>query len=416
MAEHLFRHEAGKLVAVLTRLFGIERLQLAEDVVQESLIRAMQTWPYYGVPDNPAAWITQTAKHLALDILRREQNFRRKEPGIIAFMDQWPVGAPAEKEVVFDTEIQDDRLRMMFTCCHPVLPPDARVALALKTLCGLSTGEIAAAFLASEAAIAKRLTRVRKTIRDAGVPYEIPHGEELNERLENVEQALYLLFNEGYKASSGDLLVREDLCREAIRLVELLTDHPVGDRPRTHALAALMFLNASRFPARVGGDGQILLLEDQDRSKWDRSLILRGMYHIERAAAGNALSAYHIQAGIAACHAAAPTFEATNWRQILALYNAWAAHDDSPVVALNRAVALAQVEGPEAGLAAVQAIVNSKPLEGYYLHYAVLGDFERQLGNLAAAARHYQQAIDLTTIASEREFLSRRLEECGAGV
>lgn len=416
VADHLFRHEAGKLVSVLTRMFGIERLQLAEDVVQEALVRAMQTWPYYGVPDNPAAWITQTAKNLALDILRREQNFRRKEPGIVAYMDPGATGAPADREVVFDTEIPDDRLRMMFACCHPVLPPDARVMLALKTLCGLGTAEIAAAFLATEAAIAKRLTRARKTIRDAGVAFAIPHGDELNARLENVEQALYLLFNEGYKASSGDTLLREDLCREAIRLVELLTAHPTGDRPRTHALAALMLLNAARFPERVDGDGQLLRLEDQDRAKWDRALIAHGMFHLNKAASGEELSAYHIQAGIAACHAAAPTYADTNWPQILALYDQWAARDGSPVVALNRAVALANVEGPEAGKAAVEAIGHSKALDGYYLRDAVLGEFEARLGNHAAAAEHFQRALERTAIESERVFLDRRLKACrGAG-
>lgn len=415
VAEHLFRHEAGKLVSVLTRMFGIERLQLAEDVVQEALIRAMQTWPYYGVPENPAAWITQTAKNLALDVLRREQNFRRKEPGIIAFMDQWPVGAPAEREVVFDTEIADDRLRMMFACCHPVLPPDARVALALKTLCGLGTREIAAAFLANEAAIAKRLTRARKAIRDAGVPFEIPHGEELEGRLESVEQTLYLLFNEGYKASSGDALLREDLCREAIRLVELLAEHPVGDRPRTHALAALMYLNAARFPEREGEEGQLLRLQDQDRGNWDRSLIARGMRHLSLAAAGDQFSAYHIQAGIAACHAVAPSYEATDWTQILALYDAWASMDGSPVIALNRAVAVANVHGAEAGMAAVEAITNGKPLDGYYLRHAVLGEFAWRLGNFAAARAQFERAAALSAVESERVFLAGRAAACGDG-
>lgn len=412
VTEHLFRHEAGKLVAILTRMFGLERLQLAEDVVQEALIRAMQTWPYYGIPDNPAAWITQTAKNLALDILRREQNFRKKEPGIIAFMDQWPIGAPAEKTVVFDTEIADDRLRMMFACCHPVLPTDARVALALKTLCGLGTQEIAAAFLVNEAAIAKRLTRARKAIRDAGVPFEIPHGEALGERLESVENTLYLLFNEGYKASSGDHLLREDLCNEAIRLVELLTAHPSGDTPRTHALAALMLLNAARFPERMGGDGQLLRLQEQDRANWHRGFIARGIYHLGHAAAGKEISPFHIQAGIAACHCAAPDYNATNWSQILALYDQWVLWDRSPVVALNRAVAVSNVHGPQAGKDALESIDNGKPLAGYYLYYAVLGDMEARLQHFDAAAEHFGHAAELTAIESERLFLLKRRDAC----
>lgn len=414
VTEHLFRHEAGKLVSILTRMFGIDRLQLAEDVVQEALIRAMQTWPYYGVPDNPAAWITQTAKHLALDILRREQNFRKKEPRIIAVMDPSANGAAQESDVVFDTEIGDERLRMMFACCHPILAPDARVALALKTLCGLGTSEIAAAFLVSEAAIAKRLTRARKTIREAGVPFEIPHGDALDERLESVEQTLYLLFNEGYKASSGDQLLREDLCGEAIRLVSLLAEHTVADRPRTHALAALMMLNAARFPERVGGDGQLLRLQDQDRSKWDRSLIAQGMFHLTRAASGDELSPYHIQAGIAACHCAAPEYARTNWRQILALYDQWVARDPSPLVALNRAVALANVDGPEAGKCDVEMIARSKQLDGYYLYHAVLGEFEWRLNQPHRAAEQFQWALERTSVEAEQQFLMRRLRECRA--
>lgn len=412
VTEHLFRDEAGKLVATLTRMFGMGRLQLAEDVVQEALIRAMQTWPYYGIPENPAAWITQTAKNRALDILRREQNFRKKEAGIVAFQEAGPLGQPGPPDVVFDSEIGDDRLRMIFACCHPAIPREAQVALTLKTLCGLSTAEIAAAFLASEAAIAKRLTRARKAIRDARIPFEIPHGEALAPRLESVEQSLYLLFNEGYKASSGEYLVREELCREAIRLVELLTEHPAGDQPRSHALAALMCLNAARFNERLGAEGQLLRLQEQDRSQWDRTLIARGMYHLGKAASGRELSAYHIQAGIAACHCTAADFEATNWPQILALYDAWVARDRSPIVALNRAVALAHVEGPAAGKAAMDAIARKKPLEGYYLYDAVLGDLEEQLGHHEAAALHFGRAAERTAIESERAFLLKRQDGC----
>ncbi len=399
-------------MAVLTRMFGVERLQLAEDVVQEALIRAMQTWPYYGIPENPAAWITQTAKHLALDILRREQNFRKKEPGIVAFQQQGPLGTPTENSVVFDTEIPDDRLRMIFACCHPAIPREAQVALTLKTLCGLGIGEIANAFLSNESAIAKRLTRARKAIRDADIPFEIPHGEALDGRLESVEQSLYLLFNEGYKASSGDHLVREDLCREAIRLVEFLTDHAVGDSPRTHALAALMLLNAARFPERTNEMGQLLRLQDQDRHKWDRRLIARGLFHLGKAASGKELSAYHIQAGIAACHCTAPDYAATNWKQILARDDQWIARDPSPIIALNRAVALTHVQGPDAGKSAVESIDNPKALEKYYLRYAVLGDIEFQRKNYDVAADLFATAADLTIIKTERAFLLERMHQC----
>ena len=248
LAEHLFRHEAGKLVSVLTGIFGIERLQLAEDVVQEALIRALQTWPYYGIPKNPAAWLTQTAKNQALDIIRREKLFADKQPQIISFIEQWSNECNEEDSPSFDNEIKDTRLRLMFACCHPAIPQDAQTALALKTLCGFSPAEIAKAFLSSEAAIAKRLTRARQRIQELHVPFAIPEGEELSSRLDAVLHTLYLLFNEGYKASMGDNLIREDLCTEAIRLTTLLAEHPVGNQPRTHALAALMLLNAARCP------------------------------------------------------------------------------------------------------------------------------------------------------------------------
>src|SRR5580700_10057121 len=338
LAEHFFRHESGKLVSILTGIFGIERLQLAEDVVQESLVRALQTWPYYGIPDNPAAWLTQTAKHLALDLIRREKVFRDKQPEIITFIDQWSSDPGGEDSPVFDTEIKDGRLRLMFACCHPQIPPEAQTALALKTLCGFSTTEIAIAFLTTDAAIAKRLTRARQRIRELQIPFEIPSGSELSGRLDGVLQTLYLLFNEGYKASSGENLVREDLCFEAIRLATLLAEHPSADQPRTHALLALMLLDAARLPARVDAEGNILRLKEQERSKWSRPMIDSGITHLGLAAAGEELSEYHIQAGIAACHCLAEDYQSTDWSRILSLYDQWMRMNDSPVVALNRAV------------------------------------------------------------------------------
>src|SRR5882724_1639086 len=276
LTDHLFRHEAGKLISVLTGIFGIDRLQLAEDVVQESLIRALRTWPYTGIPKNPAAWLTQTAKNLALDLIRREKLFHDKQPEIIASMEEW-VSDSAGDSPRFDNEIRDGRLRLMFACCHPFLSPEDQTALALKTLCAFSPAEIAKAFLTSEAAIAKRLTRAKQKIREEHIPFEIPIGEELSRRLDAVLQTLYLLFNEGYKASSGDHLVREELCHEAIRLGVLLAEHPAGNQPRTHALVGLMLLNAARLPARTDSEGNILRLKEQDRSIWNQVLIARGM-------------------------------------------------------------------------------------------------------------------------------------------
>jgi RNA polymerase sigma factor (sigma-70 family) len=410
LADHLFRNEAGKLVSVLTGIFGIERLQLAEDVVQEALARALQTWPYYGVPKNPAAWITQTAKNLALDIIRREKNFREKEPEITATFEHAGAGSVSGDSPLFDDEIKDDRLRLMFACCHPLISQEAQTALALKTLCGFSPAEIAKAFLTTEAAIAKRLTRARQKISESGIRFEIPAGEELTKRLAAVLHTLYLLFNEGYKASSGENLLREDLCYEAIHLALLVSEHPAGDQPRTHALVALMFLNAARFAARIDTQGNILRLKEQDRSLWDRSMIQRGILHLGRSATGEELTEYHLQAAIAACHCTAPNYESTDWPQIFSLYDRLVQIDDSPVVALNRAVALAQVDGPEVGMKAVEAIRNCESLGGYYLYYAVLAELCAELNDFSAASDHCRKAIQLTDIPSERAFLSKRLE------
>jgi RNA polymerase sigma-70 factor (ECF subfamily) len=412
LAEHLFRQEAGKLVSVLTGIFGLDRLQLAEDVVQEALIRALQTWPYYGIPNNPAAWLTQTAKHLALDVIRREKLFYHKQPEIAASFERWSAGAGAGDTPVLDNEIKDDRLRLMFACCHPLVPQDAQAALALKTLCGFGVGEIAKAFLTSEVAIAKRLTRARQRIRELQIPFEIPAGSELSRRLDGVLQTLYLLFNEGYKASSGANLTRDELCHEAIRLATLLAGHPMGNQPRVHALLALMLLNAARLPARMDAAGNVLRLKDQDRSSWNREMIGLGMRHLGQSAAGEELSEYHLQAGIAACHCAAPDYESTDWVRISSLYDRWMEMTDSPVVALNRAVAVANVEGPQAGIEGVEAIRNRAQLESYYLFYAVLGAFKAQLGEFDAAAGHFRKAIQLTGIKSEQAFLSQRLREC----
>ena len=410
VVEHLFRHEAGKMVATLTGIFGIERLTLAEDVVQEALARALQTWPFYGVPENPAAWLMQTARNRALDVVRRENNFLAKEPEIIRLMEADNAGP--EAPIFSEHEIADDRLRMMFVCCHPLISQEDQAALALKTLCGFSPAEIARAFLTTEAAIAKRLTRAKQKIREAKIPFEIPAGPELARRLDGVLQSLYLLFNEGYKASAGDKLVREDICAEAIRLAGLLAEHPAGNRPKTHALMALMLLNAARPPARVDDEGNLLRLRDQDRTRWHQAMIGRGMFHLARSAAGGELSEYHLQAGISACHCAARDYASTDWRQILSLYDRLLAFDGSPVVALNRAVALAEVNGPRAGIEAVEAIPDLKSLESYYLLHAVLGDFEWQLNRLPIAALHFQKALELSGMKSEQAFLAKRLQAC----
>jgi len=398
------------MVAILTRVFGIEHLNLAEDVVQEALVRALQTWPFYGVPKNPSAWIMRASRNLALDVVRRRKVFQSKQSEIIRLMDRHDV---APDEMIFsEEEISDDRLRLMFVCCHPAIPAEAQVALALKTLCGFSVEEIAHAFLTSDAAIAKRLTRAKQKIHQARIPFEIPTGQELQQRLDNVLQSLYLLFNEGYKASSGENLVREELCEEAIRLGQLLVAHPIGNQPKTHALVALMLLNAARNATRLDSEGNLLRLQEQDRARWNKSMIALGMYHFASSAAGDALSEYHLQAGIAACHCAAENYGSTDWQKILSFYDELVEFDHSPVVALNRAVVIGNIRGPKAGLEAVRRVRGLSKLSSYYLLYAVLGEFESQLGNFKAAAEHLRRSLELAGTKSERAFLLKRLQRC----
>lgn len=412
VVEHLFRREAVKMVATLTRIFGFEHLSLAEDVVQEALARALQTWPYYGIPDNPSAWIMRTARNLALDMIRRQKVFREKEPQIIASMEDLEAESNPVDTRQFENEIRDDRLRMLFACCHPSIPREAQVALALKALCAFGVTEIAAAFLTSEASVAKRLTRAKQKIRDERVSLEIPEGDELSRRLEAVLQTIYLLFNEGYKASTGDRLVKEELCLEAIGLGSFLTEHPAGNEPRCHALAALMLLTAARLPARMDATGTLLRLRDQDRTKWDKEMIARGMFHLDRSGTGKELSEYHLEAAIAACHCAAPDYDSTNWRQILFLYDRLAESNPSPIVALNRAVALANVEGPDAAMAAMDAIQDRDELESYYLFHAVRGELETRRDNYRAAAGCFRRAMELTAIRAEQAFLADRAQSC----
>jgi RNA polymerase sigma factor (sigma-70 family) len=412
LAEHLFRHEAGKLVSVLTGIFGVERLQLAEDVVQEALVRAMQTWPYYGVPKNPAAWLTQTAKNLALDLIRREKLFRDKQPQITIAFEQWSPESSAQPSATFESEIKDDRLRLMFVCCHPLLPAEAQTALALKTLCGFSPAEIAKAFLTTEAAITKRLTRAKQRIRELGIAFEIPTGQEFSVRLDVVLQTLYLLFNEGYKASSGSKLIREEICQEAIRLAAILAEHPAGNLPETHALLALMLLNGARLQTRVDKEGNILRLQEQDRRRWNRPMIARGMFHLAQSAGGEEISQYHFQAAIAACHTAAKDYESTDWPRILSLYDQLIRIDDSPVVALNRAVAVASVHGPKAGIEALELIQDRGKLSSYHLLYSIRAELEIRLNRRETAADFFRKALEFAETKSERAFLTKRLRAC----
>ena len=362
IVEHLFRQEAGKITSALTGSFGLRNLELIEDSVQEALLKALRLWSYGNIPPNPPAWLMQVARNHALDNLRRSTRWHEKEEEIAR---QQQLSEVPEAEPIFaDEEIKDDQLRMIFACCHPALWRESQVALTLKLLCGFNVEEIARAFITKSETIAKRLTRARERLRTDAVPFEIPSGPQLGQRLDAVLDVLYLLFNEGYNASQGDELIRRDLCDEAIRLTSLLAEHPAGDTPKTHALLALLLLQAARFSARIDARGEILLLQDQDRTSWDRKLMSLGMLHLDRAASGESASEFHLQAGIAACHCAAESYEATDWPKIVLLYDLLLELNDSAVIALNRAVALSKVHGPAAGLTALDKIKEPREPEG----------------------------------------------------
>ncbi|MFA6960017.1 MAG: sigma-70 family RNA polymerase sigma factor [Opitutaceae bacterium] len=412
LVEHFFRHETGRLHGALIRLLGVQNFTLAEDVAQEALLRALRTWSMGGIPPNPSAWITRTAMNLAKDHLRHRKMSATKEPAIITHIEQ-TLPSPA---VAVGTahEIRDDALRLIFVCCHPAIAVDAQVVLALKILGGFGTGEIARAFLTSEAAIEKQLTRTKQRIQEAGIAFELPEGADLAPRLNGVLATIYLLFNEGYKASSGDRLVREELCQEAIRLASLIVAHPAGRTPRSHALLALMLLTSARFPSRLDEQGDLLRLEAQDRAKWDRSFIERGLLHLVEAAQGDELSEYHLQAGIAAIHCTAPDAASTDWPRILAHYDALVRIKPSPIVELNRAVAVAHVHGAQAGLDAIATIPGRDRLESHYLLHSVIGELHLRLLDYQAAAESFRRALSLAEVGPEQAHLARLLERVNA--
>ncbi|MBS0660123.1 MAG: sigma-70 family RNA polymerase sigma factor [Verrucomicrobia bacterium] len=408
LVEHFFRHEAGRLHGALLRLVGVQHFQLAEDVAQEALVRAMRAWSMGGIPDNPSAWITRVAMNLARDALRHERMALSKQDGIAHHFElRLPDAAGSGGS---EAEFRDDALRLMFVCCHPSLAPDAQVVLALKILCGFSNGEIARAFFSSEAAIEKQLTRTKQRIRESGAQFEIPPGPALAERLDGVLATLYLLFNEGYKASAGERLLREELCQEAIRLTALLTQHPAGRTPRAEALLALMLLTAARFPSRLAEDGALLRLDDQDRSKWNQALIARGLQHLAASATGPELSEYHLLAGIAALHCTATDYASTDWARILAHYDELLRRRPSPIVALNRAVVVAQLRGPRAGLAEIERLPQREKVESHYLLHAVVGELQLRLEDRRAAAASLRRALELAQVEPEAQFLGRLLE------
>jgi len=410
VVERTFREESGRAIASLIRLTG--DFDLAEEAVQEAFVVAVERWPGDGIPSNPGAWITTVARNRALDRVRRARRFEERRAALARDaterIEAQEAALVEATEAEMDAVIPDDRLRLIFTCCHPALAPEARVGLTLRTLGGLSTTEIARAFLVPEPTLAQRLVRAKRKIREAAIPYRVPPPEHLPERLDGVLQVLYLVFNEGYAATSGDTLIRQDLCAEAIRLARVLGSL-MPDEPEVLGLLALLLLDDARRVARTDATGSIVLLEDQDRGLWDRDAIDEGRTLVARALRMGRPGPYQLQAAIAAVHDEAPTPEATDWPQIAALYSSLAGMTRSPVVELNRAVAVAMVEGPAAGLELADGLGNE--LGGYpYLH-STRADLLRRLARWREAAAAYEAALSLATNSAERAFLQRRLVE-----
>ena len=412
ISEHLFRRESGRMVAAVTRIFGVQNLPLAEDVVQEAFCRAMEVWKLRGVPENPSAWLMATAKNCALDALRRDRTARTYAPDLGRWLENEGTAVPTFDEVFGSASIQDDVLRMMFSCCHPRLPEAAQVALVLNILCGFSVDEIASAFVSSRAAIEKRITRAKKVLARSKRLFEIHRPKDFTSRLPAVRDSLYLLFNEGYHGASPVTAVRSELCHEAMRLTALLLEHPLGRAPATYALAALMCLNAARLPARVDEAGNLSALYEQDRSQWDRSLVGEGLRLLELSASGYGLTEYHVEAAIASVHATASRMEDTDWERIVSLYDTLVAIRPSPIVALNRAIAIAQKDGPGRGLEAIAAIEHRERLASYPFYDATLGELELRLGRSERAREHFRAARELARSPMERRFLDQRVQVC----
>lgn len=404
--EAVFRIESARIIAGVTRI--VRDVGIAEELAQDALVAALEQWPGSGVPDRPGAWLMATAKHRAIDLVRRRETYARKLAEVGRALEDVP--PPGPDDIPGAGDIDDDLLRLIFTACHPVLPTEGRIALTLRLLGGLTTQEIARAFLATEPAVAQRVVRAKRTLARAGVPFEVPHGEELAARLSSVLEVVYLIFNEGYSATAGDDLVRPALCEDALRLARVLA----GLMPReseVHGLQALLEFQASRIPARTGPDGRPVLLADQNRTRWNRMLIRRGAEALHRAGDGP----YSVQAAIAACHAHAVRYEDTDWKMIAALYDRLRAMAPSPVVELNRAVAVSMAQGPTAGLELVDALTDEPALKGYHLLPSVRGDLLERLGRAAEARAEFERAASLTRNSRERDLLLGKAARAASG-
>ena len=407
----VWRIESAKLIAGLTRIVG--DVGIAEDLAQDALVAALERWPESGVPDNPGAWLMATAKHRAIDQLRRRTMLDRKHEQLGHELEAQQEAAVPDLDAAIDDHVGDDLLRLMFISCHPVLSTEAQVALTLRLLGGLTTDEIARAFLVPEPTVAQRIVRAKRTLSEAHIPFEVPRREELDARLSSVLNVIYLVFNEGYTATAGDDWLRPALCDDALRLGRILAELAPSE-PEVHGLVALMELQASRTRARVGPSGEPILLLDQNRARWDRLLINRGLAALQRAEElGGALGVYALQAAIAACHARARTNEETDWERIVSLYDALRRLVPSPVIELNRAVAVAMAVGPGAGLELVDKLTSEPSLKSYHLLPSVRGDFLKKLGRLDEARAEFERAAKMTRNERERRLLLERAAECG---
>ena len=400
--ETLYRLESGRVLATLVGLLG--DLDLAEEAMHEAFAAALESWPKAGIPEKPRPWLISTARFKAIDVMRRRARFDGAQRDLVAEMESRVNDAPFEEE-----EIEDDRLRLIFTCCHPALPPEGQIALTLREVCGLTTEEIARAFLVTSAALAQRIVRAKALIRDKAIPYQVPGSQELPARLGAVLQVVYLIFNEGYSAAAGAEVTRAELTGEAIRLGRLLTE--LQQEPEVIGLLALMLLQESRRVARTSPAGELILLEDQDRSLWNREQIAEGVALVEKALRSRRFGPYTLQAAIAAVHAESESTAATDWRQIVALYNQLVQIQPSPVVRLNRAVAIAMSDGPEAGLTHIDAVLEDGELANYYLAHSARAEMYRRLGRIAEARSAYEKALALTQQEPERQFLQARIRQ-----
>ncbi len=411
LVEHLFRRQYGRMVARLVRILGPPQLSLAEEVVQEALMAALQTWPFRGVPDQPEAWLVRVARNRALDVLRRRENFRRKEQEVRLQLEDFALLGSHDSRRI-ESESWDEQLQMMFLCCRPELPAESSVALILKTVCGFGVSEIARAFLSRPDAVAQRLVRAKRRLREAKVRFEMPPSTQLEERLDLVLAALYLMFHEGYWPHQGAEVVREEMLREALRLGQGLAANPQTSSPRVCALVALMCFLAARVPARLQISGELQLLADQDRQLWDRALTAQGFSYFERSMRGEQESPYHLQAAIAALHASAPDYASTDWPAICRLYDRLLEVQPSAIVRLNRCVAVSFLQGPRAGLRCLESLSDEPSLRRYHLLPAVRGALCLQLGEWERAAGCYREALACACSETERRFLEGKLAEC----